>query len=309
MKKIIPAVIVLSVFACSHQQKNKPKENINSQRIFKDEFKDSSNQKNRIYVKGLDHIPIAVADLNKTSAFFSKIGFTLKPGRFHANGIKNNHIKFSNGTELEIISSAKRTDSLSSEYDDFIREGDGPAFAGLYSDNHPALSARLQSLQMPVQHEGNMITFRPGHDLHTLFFGSRTPSPTDRLHHFIHKNSSVSLIGAWIAAGNESAWISLFSNLNIDVQQKEKQFPLTQAYKSAVFEDGEIYLLPKTERQNKNHEICGVVIKVTDLKKLTNQLTGQKITIPPVHHFPNHISMYLAPGQALDFWIEFRQMK
>ena len=35
---------------------------------------------------------------------YQRLGFSLKPGRFHAHGLRNNHIKFEDGSGLELIS-------------------------------------------------------------------------------------------------------------------------------------------------------------------------------------------------------------
>jgi hypothetical protein len=41
---------------------------------------------------GLDHIPVVVSDLERSGATFRRLGFALKPGRHHANGIRNTHV-------------------------------------------------------------------------------------------------------------------------------------------------------------------------------------------------------------------------
>jgi catechol 2,3-dioxygenase-like lactoylglutathione lyase family enzyme len=63
-------------------------------------------------VVGLDHIPIAVADLERAAERYRRLGFTLKPGRAHKNGIRNQHAKFADGTELELITAPEGRDSL-----------------------------------------------------------------------------------------------------------------------------------------------------------------------------------------------------
>ena len=94
-------------------------------------------------VKGIDHLPIAVANLDSAADHFRRLGFTIKPGRFHANGIKNIHIKFNNGTELELITADKEKDELSAEYCNIIADGGGPAFLGLYAPDTTALMKLL----------------------------------------------------------------------------------------------------------------------------------------------------------------------
>src|SRR5206468_6529298 len=66
----------------------------------------------RPLVTGIDHIPIAVRDLDAAAAQYRRLGFTLKPGTPHANGVRNEHAKFADGTELELITAPAATDAL-----------------------------------------------------------------------------------------------------------------------------------------------------------------------------------------------------
>src|SRR5262249_26762634 len=49
---------------------------------------DSAAPKSSV-VLGLSHVPLAVRDLHSAAEDFEKLGFALKPGRLHANGIRN----------------------------------------------------------------------------------------------------------------------------------------------------------------------------------------------------------------------------
>ena len=53
---------------------------------------------------GIDHMPTVVADLEKASESYRRIGFSLKPGRAHDNGLRNNHTKFRDGSGIELVS-------------------------------------------------------------------------------------------------------------------------------------------------------------------------------------------------------------
>ena len=75
-------------------------------------------------VLGLDHIAIAVADLDAAAEQYRKLGFTLKPGRAHENGIRNQHVKFADGTEIELISAPEARDALTAEYLTHLAQGD-----------------------------------------------------------------------------------------------------------------------------------------------------------------------------------------
>jgi hypothetical protein len=54
----------------------------------------------------------AVRDLAQAQADFAAPGFALKVGRAHANGLSNAHIKFADGTEIELIAAPLATTFL-----------------------------------------------------------------------------------------------------------------------------------------------------------------------------------------------------
>ncbi|HEX8906001.1 MAG TPA: VOC family protein, partial [Longimicrobiaceae bacterium] len=51
----------------------------------------------------VDHVPVAVRDLEAAVRDFAALGFSFKPGRPHPNSILNQHVKFRDGTEVELI--------------------------------------------------------------------------------------------------------------------------------------------------------------------------------------------------------------
>lgn len=104
-------------------------------------------------VLGLDHIPIAVANLEEAAARYRALGFTLKPGRPHANGIRSQHAKSADGTELELITAAESRDALTATYRRHMAQGDGPAFLASYAPSRDAAAARLDSAR--VAHGGS----------------------------------------------------------------------------------------------------------------------------------------------------------
>ena len=49
-------------------------------------------------IVGLDHIPIAVENLERAAERYQALGFVLETGTPHENGIRNQHVKFPDGT-------------------------------------------------------------------------------------------------------------------------------------------------------------------------------------------------------------------
>ena len=94
-------------------------------------------------ILGLDHIPIAVGNLERAADRFRALGFVLKPGRPHANGIRNEHAKFPDGTELELITAPAARDDLTRKYRRHLAAGDGPAFLAFYAPDQSRVTRPL----------------------------------------------------------------------------------------------------------------------------------------------------------------------
>src|SRR5262249_7544481 len=130
-------------------------------------------------VRGLDHIPVAVNDLERSRTDFEALGFALKPGRPHENGLRDAHVKVPHGPEIGLIPAPAATDALASEYYNWLKDGDGPAFLGLYAPSFSAVTNRLSRLGLALNRKGGIATFSDPVALRRLFFGSRQHSPTD----------------------------------------------------------------------------------------------------------------------------------
>lgn len=152
-------------------------------------------------VRGLDHFTLAVMDLEATKADFAALGFALKPGRPHDNGLRNAHVKFPDGTEIELITAPAATNALASEYHDLLKDGDGPAFLGFYAPNFDALNHRLAQLNLALNRQGSIATFSEPVAFRRLFFARRQQSPTDQPEHFAHTNTAFRLAEfGWLEA-------------------------------------------------------------------------------------------------------------
>jgi hypothetical protein len=144
-------------------------------------------------VRGLDHISVAVGNLEKAGADYEALGFVIKPGRAHANGIRNDRVKFADGTEVELITAARSADALSSDYLDWLKSGDGPAYLGLFAPSLETLSKTLAGHDLSIEQGEGVWTLRRQPALKRVFFARRQHSPTDRPEHFAHPNTAFTL--------------------------------------------------------------------------------------------------------------------
>jgi hypothetical protein len=226
-------------------------------------------------VRGLDHIPVAVRDLERANADFGALGFTLKPGRPHANGLRNAHVKFPDGTEIELIAVPAAVDALTSEYQRWLEGGDGPAFLGLYAPDFRSLRERLSRLGLVLHEAGNLGTFTELAALRRLFFARRQHSPTDRPEHFAHANTAVSLAGVWLAGAE--AMQRLLPALGAVPAETPPCGPFGIGSTSLALPEGEIVFLPATAQLPQGRPIVAATVKVRSLETARSVLQGHRM--------------------------------
>ncbi len=96
----------------------------------------------REHLHGIDHVVIAVTDLDQSKADFQTLGFTLTPRGHHTMGSKNHCAMFhSNYFELLAVPSAH---PVTRYYSEFLCQGDGLAALALKTDDATGFYAELQ---------------------------------------------------------------------------------------------------------------------------------------------------------------------
>ncbi|HEU5179908.1 MAG TPA: glycosyltransferase family 39 protein [Candidatus Polarisedimenticolia bacterium] len=257
-------------------------------------------------VVGLDHIPVAVRDLEAAGRRYRRLGFVLKQGRPHANGIRNLHAKFADGSEIELITADQPRDELSGEYRRLLYEGEGPAFVALYAPDPEALTHRIVAVGKAYGRSEGLLTFPPSDPLRYLFFGSRNKSPTDRPEHFEHPNGAEALIGVWLAAENFTRERALLAALNVPVSEQEVRVPEPASVPVGKLREGEILFLPGSRRILPGRSIMGATVRVRDLDMVRRALTEGGISPDSLVQPPSGRSLLLPPEVALGMWLEFR---
>lgn len=249
-------------------------------------------------VSGIDHIPVVVTDLEKAQADFRAMGFAIKPGRFHADGIRNAHVKFPDGTEIELITAPRAVDELTSEYGTKMERGEGPVYFGLYAPAPGAVLARFQALRVDAQDNDGVFTFPPTSPLHPLFLGRRNKAPTDKPEHFAHQNSAVRLSALWVSDTSELR--GLLKGLGV---------PLTPIGQCAVIgvskgiraalPEGNLYLVPS--------DATTVVAARVDVRRLDDLEASLKANGVPMKKDTacDGIAVWVPPSRAHGIWIEF----
>lgn len=259
---------------------------------------------------GIDHIPFVVKDLEQAADTYRRLGFVIKPGRFHADGIRNEHVKFPDGAGIELITAPAATDALTRHYTQMISQGEGPAYVSFHSSSEKALTDAAESIGEPYSHEGNLITF-PNESLQWLFLGEGSNrSPTDRPEHFAHPNGANATLAVWIACSDEDREraLRLFEALGATVGQQVVRAPDQMRTTVATVENGgEVIFLPVKRQLLPGRPIVGIVFGTRDLPAALHALRSAGVKGPRSVEAPAYRSLIVSPQDTRGVWLEFRE--
>ena len=136
------------------------------------------------FIIGRDHLSDAVRDLDAAAEQYRRPGFVLKPGRHHPNGLRNQHARFPDGTEINLISAGEARGPLAAEYLRHIASGDGAAFVSFCVRDMIGPAGWLDAAGKVFRREGGILSFSGPNPLRYIFFGQRNSSPTDKSEYF-----------------------------------------------------------------------------------------------------------------------------
>jgi hypothetical protein len=246
----------------------------------------------RAVLAGVDHVPVAVRDLRQAGETYRRLGFVLKPGTPHANGISNLHAKFPDGTEIELITVPRATDALTTTYVEHLKQGDGPASLAFHAPDQ-AVAAQM----FPREHPARRY----------IFFGGLNRSPTDRPEHFQHPNTAESLVSVWLAADDFRAERDLLRRSNVPIATEDAFVPRLVSAPVVRFERSSVVLLPASHQRVAGRRIVGATVAVRSLGGAAQALRAGGIP-PQALTTVSHVkSVFVSPDAAHGWWIEFRE--
>jgi catechol 2,3-dioxygenase-like lactoylglutathione lyase family enzyme len=255
-------------------------------------------------IAGLDHIPIAVTDLDRAAQRYRELGFALKQGTPHANGIRNQHVKFPDGTELELITAPEERDSLTTKYRRHLRAGDGPAFLAFYAPALDRVEEGLAATKVGYRRNPGYLAIADPHPLDYIFFGGRNRSPTDRPEHFAHENGAESLIEVWLAGDDLSHERAMLEALGAALTVTEVHVPDRVKAEVAHLSEGAVVFLPGTRQLVPGRRIVGAALRVASLARVRKVLGVVAQASPSTA-----TSVFLPPTSTHGLWLEFREAR
>lgn len=208
----------------------------------------------------LDHVPIAVQDLDTAVADYQALGFAIKAGRPHANGLRNAHVKFRDGAGLELITAPAARDTLSAHYVALLAQGEGPAFMTLHAPDEADAAAALQAAGIAHRRDATGIELTDP-ALGWLFFTGDNRSPTDKPEHFAHANGACGMREVWVALDDTAPLTRLLTALGAQARDESRPAPLAAV--ARVFDlqaGGRIVVVPARHQVMPGRPVIGVVL-------------------------------------------------
>ena len=254
---------------------------------------------------GIDHVPLVVGNLDWAAARYRQLGFALKPGRAHDNGLRNSHVKFPDGSGIELISPPLvAVDDLARHYVELLAQGEGPAFLSLHARDWPALQSMLRSGDFGFRDEGLLTLEDP--DLDFLFFVQDNRSATDKPEHFRHANGAIAMTGVWLALGDSARTginrllLALGADHHIETVLAPDSIE-TDVYR---VRNGRIVVLPERHQLRTGRPVIGAEFRVTDLSLVRQRSGSIEMESPDGDQAQRDL---LPPEAAHGIWLEFHR--
>lgn len=169
----------------------------------------------------IDHIPIVVRDLALAKKEFNNLGFTIKAGRLHENTINNAHLKFQDGSALELITASEPRDDLAQFYINFLANDEGPAFISLEVETPDQFEKQLSTYNL-TKTEGSYYiwyTFPKNHPLSYFFFIHYKQVVKDEPKHLHHSNTAVGIGSITLTKADFSEEVRFFAKLGFETKE------------------------------------------------------------------------------------------
>jgi hypothetical protein len=268
----------------------------------------------------LDHVPIAVRDLDAAATSYTTLGFTLAPGQVHPNSIRNTFVKMQDGTFVELISATEARDSLSQWYLELLDRREGGAFLALATDSVAAVASYLTNRDAAFSDTGagskgfRTVAFVEPEPLRRVFFIQYTNRSVDPDTVVTHGNTAVGVAAAWLVVRDIAATTHRLENLGWSAGAVVSMQPLNALGRAFSMAGGSLILVTPTDvsgitaslLEQQGESIMGMTVMVEDVmraRQVVARGVGRRF---PVGMVPGRgRSFFVPPGLARGMWIEF----
>jgi hypothetical protein len=258
----------------------------------------------------LDHVPVAVHDLaGAVQRWQELLGFSIKPGRVHPNSLRNAHVKFPDGTEIELITASRGADALAARYRQLIERGDGPAFLALRPDTLNRIARRLREAERRFVRSATAysesIAFDAESPFRYLFFIVLTAPPVDLAEHLTHTNTGSSLYAVWLRKRDYRFDEQLLAHLGVPIRRGAVMLAGGELADDVALDNGHLYLIHASNADD-DRPVIGLTVVVTSVDKAQAWLRDHGVPVSAGSDARGR-HVRVEPGNANGVWLEFLQ--
>jgi Glyoxalase-like domain len=232
----------------------------------------------------INHVPIVVADLEKTKKTLVELGFKVKNGRKHV-GINNCFIKFADGTYLEFIEPLDSSFSIGQYYTKFLKQRQGATALAIDIEDTKNAKKFLSDKHIPFESDSNSIwqTISPQiKDTELFFIEYADKTWKDTKENTTHINGALLLSEVWSSTKKVANEIDKYAKFGFKVYSKTKKH--NTDLNTINIGKSKINILDISKSNDFKHNfttkhfegICGFTIKVQSLEKLKNGIKSPK---------------------------------
>jgi hypothetical protein len=151
----------------------------------------------------LDHVVLVVHNLDRAAAAFRARGFRIKAGRLHANNLLNRHIKFRDGSSLELMTLAgPPRDDMARDYAGLLTGGESGVYVGLNVPDLRTPERAATELGLAVRRTSSgpwqFLSFPGSSPAAAVFFGAGVTTVQDPDSLTSHQPSVSGLREVWL---------------------------------------------------------------------------------------------------------------
>jgi hypothetical protein len=242
-------------------------------------------------------------NIESTKELFNKaLGFNIKKGGLHKNGIENLFIEFKDGSEIEIMTIDTPRDMLAKEYKTLINQkkwGLGFAFR---TDQIEGLAQHLNNVYPEpmelIQRDYYTTLSRKKYDKELpLFFIEYQDKNSNSI--IDHPNCSVGINSIWLSTKDLRETVLRFSDWGFSLIDTIKIPDINNKAILVRNNNFEVILI-----EGDKYEISGVSIKTSCIEKLKRRLENSDV---PANEYRSKRgkNILLNPGITKSIWIEF----
>ena len=251
----------------------------------------------------LDHIIIGSNDLSNSELFFNKaLGFSVKKGDPHKNGINNLFIEFTDSSEIEILSVDTPTDQLAKTYKTQLDNNKfGLQFAirvnsiDQLTNNFISISSKYSTLIN--QNNYSSLSKNNTSEDFPFFFIQYENNPTGNVK---HDNKTSGISSVWLSTPNIRQSIIQYSDFGFSLIDTLTVADIDNKTASMKNDNFEIILI-----EDNNYAITGVTIKTNFIDNMQEMLIEYLKEDVRIINNKRGKSIYLSPHVTNSIWFEF----